>query len=428
MSAALAHEGDDSGSLSVIRRWRHIRLGFTLVTIALMLHVAEHAGRLAFAAPSAFAHHAPPEGYGATTAGGTGRPEYRVTSLADSGPGTLRDAIAGGYRRVVFDVGGAIALSSQLEVRGPFVTIDATTAPAPGITLTNYGLAIRGTSGAHDVIVRGLRVRGPGTRESNVDSSNDCLAISRGAYNVLIDHVSISGCLDGAIDIAGDSTNAGTPPTRDVTVQWSLLADTRKMMLIKYGTTRISLHHNLFVRGLVRFPAVSRENLPVDDGVTVDMRNNVVWDWAGGTGTIFNYGSQANVIANLYGNPNGATNDRRQALIVCKGDGVETPETYASCGKGARQARAFAHTAGNLSVDGVALDQAGNVAAPFPSASVTTTSASSAGLRVAAAAGAPPRDGQDSRYVALVQLPASTYAGASEQDGDDHAARTADLP
>jgi hypothetical protein len=369
--------------------------GVTCLTIAALL----------LAAVPAAADHVRPEGYGATTRGGAGQPAYRVTSLDDAGPGTLRDALANGYRRVVFDVGGTIALRSPVLVGGPFITIDGTTAPAPGITITRHGIVIRGTAGAHDVILRGVRVRGPASRETNVNSSIDCLGIGRGAYNVLVDHVSISGCPDGAIDIAGDTTGAGTPPTRDVTVQWSILADTRKMMLVKYGTTRISLHHNLFVRGLVRTPAVSRQNLPVDDDVTVDMRNNVVWDWAGGTGTIFIHGARGNVIGNVYGNPTATLNDQKQALIVCKGDGVETPESYASCSNGAPKARAFVHTAGNLSLDGLQLDRAGNVAAPFAAAPVTTESARAAGHHVVGAAGAAPRDQEDSRYAALVELP-----------------------
>jgi hypothetical protein len=353
----------------------------------------------------AAADHVAPEGFGATTRGGTGQPEYHVTSLDDSGYGTLRDAVAHGYRRVVFDVGGTIALRSPVVVSGPFITIDGTTAPAPGITVTNHGMAIRGSAGAHDVILRGLRLRGAGTRETNVDSSNDCLGIGRGAYNVLVDHVSISGCLDGAIDIVGDVTNEGTPETRNITVQWSLLADTRKSMLIKYGTTRISLHHNVFVRSLVRLPAVSREDHPVDDDVTVDMRNNVIWDWAGGTGTIFIYGTRANVINNVYGNPTAALSDQKQGLIVCKGDGAETPESLASCAKGTPEARSFVHTSGNLSVDGVAVNRVGNVNVAYAAAPVTTSSACAGAHAAASGAGALPRDQKDAAYVALVRLP-----------------------
>src|SRR5262245_23561386 len=144
------------------------------------------------------------EGFGAKTAGGTGQPACVVSSLADTGANTLRSCLATGHRNITFSVGGTINVASTLAVAGPFVTIDGSSAPAPGITIRHAGmntavLSVRGDAGAHDVIVRGLRIRGPYTREYNVDTSNDGIAVSRGAYNILIDHVSISGMSDGAL-------------------------------------------------------------------------------------------------------------------------------------------------------------------------------------------------------------------------------------
>jgi hypothetical protein len=384
------------------------RLVGTLGAVAAILQM----GSLLVAAP-ATAAHAPPEGFGATTRGGLGKPRYHVTSLADAGPGTLRDALSQGNRHVVFDVGGTIALATPLHVRGPSITIDGTTAPTPGITLRDRGLSIRGSDGAHDVIVRGIRVRGPATRATNVNSSNDCIVVSRGAYRVLIDHVSISGCLDGAIDIVGASSGPRTPDTRDVSVQWSILADTRKMMLVKYGTTRITLHHNLFVKSVQRQPYVSRENLPADSGLTLDMRNNVIYDWAAGAGTIIRSGVTANVVGNVYANPGRATNDQRQALMVCRGDGAETPESRAECLDGIPSVRARAYTAGNLSLDGVDIDAAGTVDAPFAAASVTTSPACSAAAEVLRRAGAQPRDQHDIEYMGVVVLAACKAAEGS---------------
>ena len=123
-------------------------------------------------APAA-AMHAPIEGFGAVTPGGAGRAACVVTSLFDSGSGTLRECLSGGNRRVVFAVAGTIALASQLDVHGPFVTIDGFTAPAPGITLRGGGLNIwdRGDD-AHDIIVRGLRIRDVG-RPSAGKSATD---------------------------------------------------------------------------------------------------------------------------------------------------------------------------------------------------------------------------------------------------------------
>ena len=106
----------------------------------------------------------PYEGFGAATTGGAGKPVYRVTTLADSGSGSLRDALSAGNRCIVFDVAGDISLRGQLYVDGAFVTVDGFSAPSPGITLRDYGIGMWGTGGVHDVILRGLRFRNAGQK------------------------------------------------------------------------------------------------------------------------------------------------------------------------------------------------------------------------------------------------------------------------
>ncbi len=338
------------------------------------------------------------EGFGAATPGGRGGEVYRVTSLADRGPGTLRDGVSRGRRYVVFDVGGTIVAESSIQVTGAFVTIDGSTAPPPGITITNRGLQIRGTAGAHDVVVQHVRVR-----DAAASESTDCIQVSHGAYNVVLDHVSTAGCGDGNIDVTGDPSGVA-PPAHDVTVSWSILAEPRsgKAMLVKYGASRLTLHHNLFLRSVTRNPSVSREGYPPDGDTTLDMRNNVVWDWAGGTGTLVRFGATANVVANLYGNPSGGDHDRAQALVVC---GSAPAGGDGSCvGQGAG-VEGRAYVAGNVSVDGVAVDAARTEAAPFPAPPVATEDACAAARRVLAGAGAQPADAADRAYLAAVRLP-----------------------
>jgi pectate lyase len=231
------------------------------------------------------------QGFGAGTPGGSGKPIVHVTNLNDSGAGSLRAALSAGNRTVVFDLAGEIFLASHLYVNGPFVTVDATTAPPSGITLRNDGLYIRGDHGAHDVIARGIRVR---------DAVQDGIQVAGAAYNVLIDHCSSQNSGDGNIDI----TQVGT---HDVTVAWSILAQPageEKNMLLAFQQTRVTLHHDIFIAARQRNPQVSFDDSPAraqDTDTTLDMRNNIVWDWRGGYGARIRYGGTAHVVANFWG-------------------------------------------------------------------------------------------------------------------------------
>jgi pectate lyase len=329
-------------------------------------------------------HSSEYQGFGAETPGGSGQPVYRVTNLRDSGPGSLRDAVSRGQRYVVFDVAGEITLSDHVLVRGPYVTIDGFTAPSPGITIKNRGLYVRGIDGAHDVIVRGIRVR-----DAAASSSTDCMQVSHGAYNVVVDHVSTHGCGDGGIDL--------TFGPRDVTVSWSILASPttgKKNMLIQDLPSRITLHHNLFIKSESRNPQVRMDGrgTPATE-TTVDMRNNVIWDWGGGSGTHIRYGPWVNVINNFY-DANGG--DARDALIVCPG-----PE----CDDSNPASAASVYAEGNISADGINLDARGNRSAPFPAPQVDTQDALTAACVVLSDAGVRPLDAVDQQYLSEISLP-----------------------
>jgi pectate lyase len=339
------------------------------------------------------------EGFGTGTTGGDLFPDEHVTHLGDSGPGSLRAALAAGNRRVVFDVGGTITLTSPLFVMGANVTIDGFTAPPPGITLAGNGLIIRGNVGinnltpSHDVIVRGLRIRGVPI---------DGIQVAFGAYNVVISHVSVWGSGDGLIDI--------TESSHDVTVAWSILAGAIKAMLVKYNAHRVTLHHNLWVGSRNRNPQVSVDDIgtPADD-TTIDMRNNVVYDWSGGVGTTIHHGARANVVANFYSSPASLLLlDKKQALIVCQGSNCFD-------GNPANSGRAFAE--GNVSGDFLAmdLDSAGTEGVPFDAAPVTTDDACTAATLVLEHAGVRPLDvvDQGTRQHLVNAAPTGTVLGES---------------
>jgi len=240
----------------------------------------------------------PLQGFGADTVGGSGGESYVVTSLADSGPGTFRDAVSVSNREVTFAVGGTIALSSTVRVTGHHLTIDGSTAPHPGITITAAHSGVTGAlfdiRGANDMIVRHIRVI-----DAPDPVSGDNLRIWDGAYNIVVDHCSFRRAGDGNVDICISA--------HDITIQWSIIAETVKNSLIRTGLTNISLHHNLFIAGDERNPQL-------DDATSVDMVNNVIYGWASNYGTRLRNGASANLVKNYYLPKSGS--DEANAVVI----------------------------------------------------------------------------------------------------------------
>jgi pectate lyase len=312
-------------------------------------------------------------GFGAQTAGGSGTEVVHVTSLADSGEGTLRAAVSKSNRRVVFDVAGTIRLEQHLSVRQSFVTIDGSSAPSPGITLENHGLFLEGSE-SHDVVIRGIRVRNPRA---------DGITVKEGARSIWIDHVSLDGCGDGNVDV--------TQRAEDVTVSWSLLTGCAKNMLIKYGARRVSVHHNAFVRSQYRNPFVSNDDAGTLAGdVTADVRNNLVWGWGtGGGGSGIECGAKANFVANYYSSPQTRADSQARAII---GPG---------CTRG-HPGLLFAM--GNVSADGIDPNATTNQPEPFAAPTTESGPACETAREVLAQAGAHPRDAVDQSRLAGISI------------------------
>jgi pectate lyase len=124
------------------------------------------------------------EGFGANARGGRGGSVCHVTTLADSGAGSLRDCVSGSNRTVVFDVSGWINLSSNLGVTQSNITIAGQTAPGGGIGIRGRKFSI----GGRDVIVRFVRVRRGILATTDRD---DAMTVSSSAESVIVDHCSI---------------------------------------------------------------------------------------------------------------------------------------------------------------------------------------------------------------------------------------------
>ena len=148
-------------------------------------------------------------GWASATPGGRGGEIIRVTNLNSEGPGSLRAAIeAEGPRIVVFEVGGVIDLEMKtLRLRNPYITIAGQTAPSPGITLIRGGMDV----GGHDVIIQHIRIR-PGSADQGWMSGWDEDGIATvSAYNVIIDHCSLTWATDENLSASGPRFTGSTP-------------------------------------------------------------------------------------------------------------------------------------------------------------------------------------------------------------------------
>lgn len=218
------------------------------------------------------------EGYGRFAIGGRAGRVIKVTSLKDSGPGTLREAIeAKGPRTVVFDVSGRIDLENRLVIRNPFLTIAGHTAPGKGICISNYNLGMMGT---HDVIIRHLRVRPGDTSGKTLDG----MGMASSDHSI-IDHCSISWTQDEAFSSRG---------AKNVTVQRTLISEALNIAghkKYKAGTQHGyaasisgdigSFHYNLLAHCAGRNWSLAGglDKAGVHCG-RLDIRNNVVYNWS----------------------------------------------------------------------------------------------------------------------------------------------------
>ena len=174
-------------------------------------------------------------GFGLDTRAGQGGKVIRVTTLDAAGPGSLRAALeADGPRTVVFEVGGVIDLDKKsLSIKQPFVTLAGQTAPSPGITIIRGALYIS----THDVLVQHIRVR-PGDAGCAKRSGwePDGIAANGGdAYNIAIDHCSITWAVDENLSASGSRTAGPNATAHRVTFSHCIIAEALRNSSHKKG-------------------------------------------------------------------------------------------------------------------------------------------------------------------------------------------------
>ncbi len=370
---------------------------------------------LAFSAPAYAQIPAFPgaEGAGRFAAGGRGGAVLRVTSLADSGPGSLRAAVeARGPRTILFDVAGTIRLASDLVIREPRVTIAGQSAPGGGIALADATLIVH----ADDVIVRHLRVR----RGDRTPGEGDSIWI-RGGRRIILDHVSASWSVDETLSASARYDRG--EGWWDLTVQWSIVAESLRRSghgkgehgygsLIRGGRgARASFHHNLWAHHVARMPRPGNYAGPEQDpeGPLMEFRSNLFYNWGRGFAG-YNEDEASLIRYNFIDNAYLAGPDSGGALAFRERNRLARAWFSGNSMNGAIPSDPWSLVTGTLA-EGYRLSR------PVEVAPVAADPAPSAMARVLDGAGAWPRDPADARIVESVRTRGGRHIDSQEEVG-----------
>jgi pectate lyase len=181
---------------------------------------------------------------------------YWVTTLADSGPGSLRyGATQPQPLWIRFAVSGTIKLQSKLNVASD-KTLDGR-----GADVTISTMVVK-LDGVHNVVVENLRFL---NELSDPDANG--LRIMGASSHVWVDHCDFSVTSDEVMSVTQGST--------DVTLSWNRFHDNDKGVLVSALSSglpeQVTMHHNYFYRTLQRNPLVNQAD--------VHAYNNLLVDW-----------------------------------------------------------------------------------------------------------------------------------------------------
>lgn len=236
------------------------------------------------------------EGGGEFTTGGRGGKVYVVTSLADSGPGTLRWACEQvGPRIVVFNVAGIIHLKSPIIVKAPYISIEGQSAPGDGICVAGRSFWVN----THDVIIRYMRFRRGIT---NVNDRDDALG-GNPVGNVIVDHTSCSWGLDENFSMYRHMYNNLVDPTEikegtvNITIQNCISSEGLDTYNHAFGSTmggeNCTLVRNLWADNTARNPSIGWNGV-------FNFVNNVIFNWGHRSVDGGDYTALYNIINNYY--------------------------------------------------------------------------------------------------------------------------------
>jgi pectate lyase len=375
------------------------------------------------------------QGYGKYSEGGRGGRVIEVTTLADTGPGSLRACMeAEGPRNCVFKIGGVIRLERSIKVESEngFLSVLGQTAllgqtaPGGGILITidavnkekaHTPLVFKGTN---DVILRHVRVR---PRFPNSIKNVDAITVED-SVEVYVDHVSGSWATDENFNSHGSTT--------EITVAYSIFGEGldkhSKCALLgsdPRGPQKITFWNNACISNNDRNPDDNHHG-----GSCIDIINNLFFNAKSEWGEIFSQypgGTPISYVGNYF-KAGPSTNEITYAINWNDTESIGGPQIYD------RGNETWAP--GQKSVVLVAPDTKQYIVAnpPCPLSIEQIVSAKQAYDNVTTYAGAFPRDDVDLRFIREVgpiekpgrgkiirrpgELPA-TESGPAYQDADE---------
>ncbi|KAJ7153608.1 polysaccharide lyase family 1 protein [Mycena filopes] len=348
-----------------------------------MAHILYYLSFLAFGLPLVSALAFPGAvGFGSIATGGT--TPFVVTSLADSGTGTFRDAVSVSGRNITFAVSGYIVLASPVSLTSS-LTINGQTAPSPGIGVMGREIS---ASGKSNIIIRNLRMR-----QGRLDTDTGKSAFNMGtASNVILDHCSVEFGVFDSIDAVG-SVN--------ITVSNSIIAlPIGQQFGAHLETGPATWYRNLWVSAHNRQP-LSKAN--------TQYINNVIYNYQAAytvadTAGLFSH----DLIGNYFIAGPSTTSASDDYFQMNANQKVFASGNFLDSNKNGVLDGAAANTVGSAVV----------LTAPWNagSAGLASLSAAQAYASVVASAGAAPRDQVDAFVVASVQSLGTSGAIITNQD------------
>lgn len=255
--------------------------------------------------------------------GGRGGNVIHVTSLADTGAGTLREALeATGTRTIVFDVSGVINCSSDINVGDGNFTIAGQSAPYGGITL--IGTNNINATEKENWIIRYFRFRN-GYDDANVDGgwSNTSSVSTRNANFFIYDHCSQALSKETA-GLGGGMNDHGVNIV--FTAQNSFTAESDRGTRVGDSEdddpSTITLYRNGYVNSGWRYPSAGGTN-------DLDIINTYVYNWEQRIIRTDAHDYKLNIINNVYEAGNGTRiTDNDEIIFTTHTNSTMSPQIW----------------------------------------------------------------------------------------------------